>query len=362
LTLQEFANYGVAQGMRLAGTNIVGVLGGYPYNITLKSGKKADAAAVRFALSRAPSGKDRKALKALIPVGTRIAYIQNQILFTVSAAPEEIFRSTAAVITTAVDCFKNAAKPLVPVEKCFVCNKPGCDSAALSGDGVGALYQPAHAACVMEKSTKAAYKANKNEQSGNYLLGLIGALVGGLVGMIPNILLIVFLKVEVAYGYLLIPLAAFFGYKLLGGRMGNVTRISVILSSLIAFIVMQPMQYYVYSLKEGYSRSFLWIVDWYLSDLTINEILSNIWFGAIFLFIGLASAFSQIGRTNRDFISEANANVDSLISLHGEPIVPQGTTHSHFNPAEVGNTYVQEPDTDEHHAYDRDKPPMEIDI
>ena len=360
MTLQEFANYGAAQGMRLAGTNIVGVQEGYPYNISLKSGKKADAATVRFVLNRTPSGKDKKALKAVIPAGTRIAYLQTQTLFTVSAAPEEIFRTTTGMISAVVSCFQSSAKPLVPPDRCCVCKKPGCDSAALSGDGVGALYQPAHASCVMDKSAKAAYQANRNEQSGNFLLGFIGAIIGAFVGTLPNTAIIMFAEIQSGYLYLLIPLAAYFGYKLLRGRMGNMARLSVIISSVLAFIFMQFFIEYLDFLQMGIDVTFFETVDWYLSAVPVNAILKNIWFGALFLLIGIASAFSRIGKTNRDFISEANANVDSLLSLHGEPTAY--TTHSHFNPAEVGNTYVPEPSTDEHHAYDRDKPPMEIDI
>jgi len=352
LTLLEFSHCGEAQGMRLVGSNIIGIQENYPYSIFLKSSKKTDTASLRFTLGQALPGKVRKALKALVPKGTRIAYIQTQVLLTITAPPEDIFHTVSSLIASTVDCFQNAKKPIIAPQKCFVCNKPDCDSAALNGSGIGALYQPAHASCVMAKSEKTAFKAQKNEQSGNFLLGFIGAMIGGFVGTLPNTALIMLAERHSGYLYLLIPLASYFFYKLFQGRMGNLARLSVILSSVIAFIFMQFFIEYLDFIQLGYSVTFLETVDWYLSEVPLNAILKNIWFGALFLLIGIASAFAQIGKTNRDFVQQANANVESLMSLSGAPI----TTHSHFTSPEITETY-----TGANYSYDRENPPMEID-
>ena len=359
MTLEEFSRHGAAQGMRLAGSNIVGVQTGFPYNISLKSGSGKDTAAIRFALNQALPGKDRKALKGIVQKGIRITYLQTQVLFTITAAPEELFHAVSSLITQAVNCFQNSAKPIAAPHKCFICNKPDCDSAALNGDGVGALYQPAHASCVMEKSEKLAYKAQKNEQSGNVFLGFIGAILGGFVGTLPNTALIMLAERHSAYLYFLIPLGAYFGYKLLRGRMGNFARLSVILSSFAAFAFMQFFIEYLDFIQLGYTVTFLEVVDWYFRANSAGEILRSIAYGGIALLIGLITSFSQIGKSNRDFIQQANANVDSLLSLHGEPPVPH--THSHTNPAGPDGNCFSESASNEHHGYDPEKPPMEID-
>ena len=357
MTLQEFSRSGEAQGMRLVGSNIIGVCEGYPYSIFLKSAKSTDTASLRFALNQALPGKNRKALKSLAPKGTRIAYIQTQVLLTVTAAPEEIFHAVSSLITTAVGCFQSGKKTIPAPLKCFACNKPGCDSAALSGSGVGALYQPAHASCVMGKSEKTAFEAQKNEQSGNFLLGLIGAIIGGFVGTLPNTALIMLAEWHSGYLYLLIPLASYFFYKLFRGRMGNFARLAVILSSVVAFVLMQFFVEYLDFIQLGYSITFFEVVEWYISDVPLGNILENIWFGALFLLIGLAASFSQIGKTNRDFIQQANADVESLMSLHGAP-TPASYTTDFSSPA----SSIPADDESRYSSYDPEKPPMEIDL
>ena len=57
---------------------------------------------------------------------------------------------------------------------------------------MGGYYQPVNAAALRQQGTQAREKAEENQTNGSYLLGLIGAILGTLVGLIPNLLTAVY--------------------------------------------------------------------------------------------------------------------------------------------------------------------------
>ena len=128
-----------------------------------------------------------------------------------------------------------------PPVVCPLCKGAGCDSMALISDN----FVPTHRACVEQMVQGTRRQAEQQTASGNYVTGLIGALLGGLVGTLPNILAALLLHRVIAILYALIPIFAYYGYKLLKGKMNKGAFVCTLLSSAVNLFVMQYLYVYV---------------------------------------------------------------------------------------------------------------------
>lgn len=124
-----------------------------------------------------------------------------------------------------------------PANTCSVCGGGSPDSLCVVGG-----YQPVHSACIKGLAAETRAEADENRENGSYLTGLIGAILGMLVGLIPSILTI--MLADTIYGVLfaLVPMASAWGYRKCKGKM---SRGSVAIIVLLSFIGVFVMQYLV---------------------------------------------------------------------------------------------------------------------
>ncbi|MDL2293709.1 hypothetical protein LJC60_03660 [Ruminococcaceae bacterium OttesenSCG-928-D13] len=191
---------------------------------------------------------------------------------------------------------------------CPICRQPGCDSYAY----YGGAYRPVHGHCVQTDSYRQQEKVQLNEATGSYGTGVIGAVLGGVVGALPTVLLIVFLNVISAWLCALIPLGAYFGYKLLRGRLsGPVPLLSVILVSLLMVPVTEYLSYAFIFLREiGYfltPADYLTLFQEYAADMIVE-------LGKTLLFVGLGVVivFGIIRRGNSHTWQQASFSAATL--------------------------------------------------
>lgn len=317
MTIQELA--GLCN-LKLVDDTAVGVYKSYPIALCITNGDGRDTLSLNFQLDKAIGARVIKHIRKGLPKGAKIASAAAGILSVIcicdysdGGSNMNAFNLARQMLDVSLEAFQIPKKPLKPRQRCSCCGKPNCDSAAL----IGATYQPVHRGCVVNKSQKDADRAQKNEESGNYFLGFLGAFLGALIGCIPNILLILFLQIEYGLLYIAIPFASFIGYKLFRGKRGGVGRVIVILCSLLSFIISQPTYYFISFQIEGYAVSFFEIFSLYFTNMTIIDILADTWFGILFLCIGIFTGAKTIGTTNYDAIKAANVSIDSIMSLHG---------------------------------------------
>ena len=192
-------------------------------------------------------------------------------------------------------------------QACPLCKQPNCDAYAYHAG----VYAPVHGACVLQKSGKAIASVQKNEMNGSYGLGILGAFLGGLLGAVPTILLLVFLNVISAWLCALIPLAAYYGYKLLGGKMGKATPFVVIVMS----VLIVPLVSYFSLAISGYNEYHIFITPMDFVALAITypaDLLINL--GQILLFtgIGVLVVFSIIRKGNQHVWSDAAFSAATL--------------------------------------------------
>ena len=320
MDISEVARLGSAQGFRLAGDAVVGVYNGYPFSLRV-SNKKHDVITVQFQLKGRISPKVIKEIRRALPKNSSCAS-PTVGLITVTGTDKEdqgAYQFAMMLLSSAVSVFENAEKPITLPDKCPLCKNEMCDSAAL----IGGQFIPVHRQCVVESNQQKVIKAEENQNSGNYPLGFIGAFLGAIVGCIPTIITIFLMKSEFGVLYMLIPLASYGGYRLFKGKLGGFARFSAIICSLLAFIVMQPAVFYVYYLLAGHSGRIMPIVNLYLKEyipyMGIWGLVEVTWFGALFLIVGIISAFKNIGYTNKDRIAEVSVLTDSIVGLKTRP-------------------------------------------
>lgn len=121
-----------------------------------------------------------------------------------------------------------------PACTCSVCGGGSPDSLCVMES-----YQPVHSACLKGMAAETREKAEENRENGSYLTGIIGAVLGMLVGLIPSLLTI--MLADTIYGVLfaLVPMASAWGYRKFKGKMSRGSIAIIVLLSFIGVFVMQ---------------------------------------------------------------------------------------------------------------------------
>lgn len=209
---------------------------------------------------------------------------------------------------------------------CPLCKAGNCDSFAL----YNGYNQPVHAACVQNYAQKTHSDVQDNVLNGNYLLGFVGALLGGLVGAIIPLLLLIFADYVIYFLFILVPVGAYTGYKLFKGKRTKVAIPIIIVASLLLVPII----------------SYLWIAGVNLMHYSEWPSISDYVFylthysGAfremllVLLFVGLGIIFSIgiITRTGTSDVKVATLSASSLRPMSGVA-APQATPVAPIAPA-----------------------------
>ena len=248
---------------------------------------------------------------------------------------ERLFDTALQVIIGAM----NETGAFVP-DECPVCHAPGCDAFGLNG----IFFRPVHAACVQQKSATTFDAVQQNEYTGSYALGAVGALLGAIAGALPTIFLIAFLNIISVWLTLLIPLGAYYGYKILRGRMTKLAALFVIVASLLVAPVTLYAAYAIEIQKEYHY--FLSLNLFFQAIKTIPEVRSELLTVMLFTGLGILASLGVILRGNKHTWNTAAAEVASLRPIQPnqplpamqtpEPMAPEAQP---YNPPAPPNPY-----------------------
>ena len=306
MTAEELYAYAAARGYRCVGSVMVGVQGGYPFSAALRTGR-VSSLTVRITSDKVP-GRLFKQLRREMPHGVALSRMNTGELMMVCSAGDEqltgLFSQSMASVTGAL-----REQGIGVTDRCAICRKGGCDGVALMGG-----YVPVHRSCCESRSYSAVSQAQSNSVRGNYVRGFIGALLGGLVGALPSVLTIWFLETIYALLYALIPLGAYYGYRLLGGRMDRVATLAAVVSSVVQLFMVEWIVFYM-ALHTAYDiwPSPLDTVVYYYQFYEVGEWLPGMIMPALFTLLGLFIVFRQITRTNAHSVADAGTALDSLL-------------------------------------------------
>ena len=213
-------------------------------------------------------------------------------------------------------------KGIHPLETCPFCGQRTCDTVA----AVDTAYATVHRGCLENALTTTSQKAQRSQDEGSYLLGIIGAILGAFVGVLPSLLTIITTNTIYSLLFALIPLCIYYGYKLFRGRMNkSAIVITIVLSVLSVYLI--EFDLIVYTFLTEYETNFgealsvafhaLGYADVWVS-MTLDSLTSF-----LFIALGIFIAWGQISRTGSSVIR----NVDAIRST----AVPYDTMHIGYN-------------------------------
>lgn len=195
-----------------------------------------------------------------------------------------------------------------PASACSQCGDGSTDDLVLR-DGV---IRPIHGHCKERMAQELLEKVEKNVSTGSMPLGILGAILGGLIGCLPNIFFI-WLSDDFSYYpilYALIPLASYFGYKTFKGVMSRGTpwiimAISVICTVLQEYVFAYIILAQVTAMYTNYGFGFA-DFRFYLKDADLQfELMLEILKGLLWCALGIVITWKQISKNNSHTIKEA---------------------------------------------------------
>ena len=209
-----------------------GMIGGFPVEASVpKEG------ALHLLIST--SGLNRKAIRRLKDAlsgkqGVKLVISEECTMFRVvlksndETEARNLFEQTKRQLESALA----DEKLFPPLVNCAICDEPGCDVLAR----VGHQLSPAHRTCLeRQKHEVAEWVENKTNNPGT-VQGLLGGLLGGIVGAAPAFIVLHMFDRFFFVLFALIPLGAYHGWKLFGGRMSRVTSVFVCIYSLLVAV------------------------------------------------------------------------------------------------------------------------------
>lgn len=133
------------------------------------------------------------------------------------------------------------------------------------------------------------------EKRGNYLSGVLGAFIGGLIAAVPWIVLYVFLNMITSIAAVLIGMGAYAGYKMMNGpkskgAIGIIIVVSLIVVTLTNFVIIP----FVYLAKDGYPISMRYYKWFFSSKELMAAMVKDYAFSILFTFLGVQSVIRTI--------------------------------------------------------------------
>jgi len=204
----------------------------------------------------------------------------------------------AEQLTAALDLLAGLLreKGLPPADTCAVCGGPHTDSLCMES-----TYQPVHAACMRRVSEAARETVEDNENNGSIFLGLVGALLGTLAGLIPNVLTIVFLERIHALLFALVPLAAMWGYRKFRGKQNAAAIVIVVLLSLAGVFLLEAVVVAIAIAQEygaGFGQSLRISLEYLFTAEGFIAFLQDSLMELLFMVLGIFIAWRYLRQTN----------------------------------------------------------------
>lgn len=234
----------------------------------------------------------------------------DSVAFNLTADRKQDYREQITLYLNAMTEALYAAN-VAPAATCAHCGAAAPDSLCL----VGSKFQPVHAHCVHNAKDAAVEAAQRNEESGSYLTGTLGAVVGTLVGIIPSVLSILFLERIYALLFALVPLAAMYGYRLCKGKQSKGSIAIIVVLSIVGVFILQGIVA-VIGVAQDYGRPIgevaAKVVPYLLTGEGIADIASNSLMEFLFMAFGIFFAWRYLNQTNASTVAAANAVESTL--------------------------------------------------
>jgi len=150
----------------------------------------------------------------------------------------------------------------------------------------------------------------------NYVLGILGSLVGAMVATIPWILVYVYGNMMLSLLAILIAFGAFYGYKLCHGPVNKKLPIVIVVISVIAVsiatLVIIPLCLLA---REGYIVSLDNLKVLYDSQEFVSALMQDYVVSVLFTFLGISGVVSNLKRQFDEGVSSEEIHVTNTKEL-----------------------------------------------
>lgn len=285
------------------GSTLVGSWDGWPFQAALRSGRRETMRA-RFRLARGPAAHEVRG--TIMPAGCRLSLGKGELRLTCSTREEDLpdlFREGMDAAVSLL-CACSAALPAA----CALCGQKGGDSFAL----VKGHYTSVHRDCCEDHCRRVEDRAALTARGGSYLTGWLGALAGGLAGLLPTLLTAGLWDMVNVWLCLCIPLGAYFGYKLCRGRMDRMAVAATVVSSLVQIFLLDQARYYLDFVAQGIFPLVFASTAHYFNHVPLKEMLLRVAEPLQFVTLADVCALCIIDVGHWDRTLEADAMLDSL--------------------------------------------------
>jgi len=146
-------------------------------------------------------------------------------------------------------------------------------------------------------------KLQKNNEDSGYYKGIMGAILGALIIIVPWMLLKSFFDFNAALLAYFLGLAIYKGYTWNKGESGPMTRWIILITSIISLIVAQCGLMLIELLRDDLEISMGNIKDLFHSFGGVNTLTFNMIFAVILLFLFIKPLFKELkyDTKNKDF-------------------------------------------------------------
>lgn len=286
------------------GEHYYGVWENYPFSAQVEQSREPGRIAFLFRLPATLEGGLFKTIQKSFPKGCQLVAASGSCYRLVCHGKplRQEERSLSSLLSLLTRSLREAG--IAPSDVCPVCGQSGCDAYADLGG-----YTAVHRACVESMADQTQARARSAVRSGNYFTGFLGALLGGLVASIPTIIA-QFAGYLVGYLYALIPLGAYYGYKLFRGRMNRGAFVCTLLASIFHLFSIEQIYFYIW-IHQRYDiwPSLLDTVALYFQRMGFADIVESMGMSVLFMGLGLWISWGSIRRN-------AFTDVGTVQSVH----------------------------------------------
>ena len=304
MTKDDFSQLGSVLHLKAYGGAMYGVVNGWPLTLI-----NSTVNHIQLMVDQKGSGKSAKQLSASLAAwGGKVNTWKGNLLCFSAPSKKKMQGNAQDYVRFCTDAASRFG--LRPLDVCPFCGNGNGDTVAPTNKG----FRLVHRRCLQAESVRTHRAAESNKENGSYLLGIIGALIGMLVGTIPNLLTIAYMNREYAVLFALIPVCSYFGYKLLRGKMDKFALvISIVMSILGVFLLYFEYVGFMMIHDYGYTLSQVKTVmpDIIRDSDVWHDILTGSLQEFLFTAIGVFIAWRLISGT----AAGTAANADAVLSI-----------------------------------------------
>lgn len=294
MNAQEFLSQVGARGMLVSDNRAYGEMAGYPF-VLRPAFRKAHTVSAVFLLAKPVKRAQRLQLQQMLKESGRVQVHGAKVTLIVCSRNDNIYERLMRGIQLLTEGFQKA-HVTVP-DQCPFCHESNCDTLAVA-DG---FYVPAHQYCV-NRSMQVEGKNGKPVSAavGGYMGALCMAILLAAAALLPNLISLWLLGRIYVWFYTLIPLGAYFGFRMGKGRMGHGVMPLVILLSLVGVAATQLMQQTAFLHEASGAWPGIWesFQSFYLAH-PLSETLESMIQPLVLTALGVFIAYGQL-RGDRD--------------------------------------------------------------